>query len=382
MARSGPPRCNDLMNTDRHRVRPNRSRRRSAKVIQFHARRCLLAAVGALALSPIAGTLLIDRCPIDVRFPDASMTINQWGAHPRTPQILLLGSSRTGCAVSVDRVTPLVRKVSGDDTVEVFSAAVPGGEPLTMDFLASRLFTEHRIPRMVIVEIAPDTVGQYNSWLDGAIVRQFTIGDVITNFGGFFHSTPKARWHLCSSRLIPFYFHRNEWRTWARRKMEPSENNPANATVDSLAFQPVRWPERKIADLTDADRAERLEGGLRRTRKALAGYKVSGRTPEAMEHLIAICREREIAIILVQMPVHSAQRALFSPAISQRYRDFVAHLTSTYECRYIDLSGRTPDLLLLDCSHSSSEGEEYFSRLFAEEILGPAWRASAQAPRE
>ncbi len=342
---------------------------------QLRARQCLLAAVGALALSPIAGTLLIDRCPIEVRFPDASAAIKHWRAHLRTPQILLLGSSRTGSLVSVDRTTSLVRKVSGDYSVGIFSAAIAGGDPLTMNFLAARLLTESRVPRLVMVEIAPDTVGHYNSSLDGAVVRQFTIGDVITNLGGFFHSTAKARWNLCSSRLIPFYYHRKEWWTWARRLILPDWNNTVNAAVDSPAFQAVEWPERRIADQTDADRATRLEGGVRRTRKALAGYNVSGRTSEAMEHLIARCRDREIAVILVQMPVHSAQRALYTPAIGQKYRGFIDRLTSTYACRYVDLSDRMPDLLLLDCSHSSSEGEEYFSRLFGEEILGPAWRA-------
>ena len=382
MARSGPARCYDLMNTDRHRDRSNRSRRRSPKLIQLRARRCLLAAVGALALSPVAGTLLIDRCPIDVRFPVASTTINGWRAHVRAPQILLLGSSRMGCAVSVDRITPLVRKVSGDDTVEVFSAAVPGGEPLTMDFLAARLLTENRIPRLVMVEIAPDTVGDYNLWLDGVVVRQFTIGDVLRNLGGFFHSTAKARWNLCSSRLIPFYYHRNEWRTWAGRRFVPKRTYTASATVSSPAFQAVEWPERRIADQNDMDRVTRLKDGVRRTRKALAGYEVLGRTSEAMEHLIVLCRDREIPVILVQMPVHSAQRALYTPEIIRSFRGFIDRLTSTYACRYVDLSDRVPDPLFLDCSHSSSEGEEYFSRLFAEEILGPAWRTRAQPPQE
>ena len=80
--------------------------------------------------------------------------------------------------------------------------------------------------------------------------------------------------------------------------------------------------------------------------------------------------------------MHSALRSLFVPPIRKPYLAFVEHLERAYGCRFVDLSDRVPDAMFVDDLHVDPEGREYFSRLFAEEILGPAWRARTQLPNE
>src|SRR3954468_7967490 len=101
-----------------------------------YARRTLLVAVGVLLLSPIPGSILVDRCPLSARDPEASDTINRWRAHATPPDILILGSSRTGHSIDTFATTSLLRQAIGDGHAQIFNAALPAGDPIMLKFLA------------------------------------------------------------------------------------------------------------------------------------------------------------------------------------------------------------------------------------------------------
>src|SRR4051812_47535977 len=98
------------------------------------ARRSLLTAAVAILFLTALGNVLIDHCPLSARFPEADLTLKSWQAHVSPPEIVLLGSSRSGYSIGIEMLAPKVRQFSGDQSVQIFNAAVPFGDPLTMKF--------------------------------------------------------------------------------------------------------------------------------------------------------------------------------------------------------------------------------------------------------
>lgn len=345
---------------------------------QRSARRCLLAAACTLALSPIAGTLLIDRCPMSARFPDAHTTIGRWHSRIPPPQIVFFGSSRTGCAVD-EQVIEQVMEREIAVSPPVFNATVGWGDPLTMHYLAKHLFSTGPPPRLVILEVTPQSVARRHPFLDIVITRQFTLADIVATGGEIFHSTNKAISRLLSSRLTPFYCHRDQLLAWmgeaTERRWDHARHDRDSGTPPPPKVQPPRIAERRNFPLPPEVQAETY---LRRTRKLLADYEVAGRPPEALEKLIASCREKNVRVILLQTPLHSKVRDLLTPEMMAKYRTFIRRLEHDYGCRFVDVSERIPDSMLHDCEHANREGREHFSQILSQEILVPLWRRDAQ----
>lgn len=122
-----------------------------------------------------------------------------------------------------------------------------------------------------------------------------------------------------------------------------------------------------------------MEAYVQRTRAPLADYELAGRPPDALEKLVAFCREQNVRVILLQTPVHSMIRTLLGPEVMEKYRAFIQRLERGYGCRFVDISERIPDSMLHDSEHANGEGRECFTRILAEEILGPLW--STEMPR-
>ena len=335
------------------------------------ARRTLLVAAAILLVSPIPGSILIDHCPLSARDPDAADTINRWHAHSRAPDILILGSSRTGHSIDTAATTSLLREAVGDANAQIFNAALPAGDPILLKFLAEHLLDHGSAPRLVVLEVNVDTSARRNVFFDSAITRQFTARDIIEHFDDILHASKKTWSRLLSSRLLPFYRHRGQFRAWIAQgwRSISGVNNPATP----LAFEGISWAARVQEDIAGQVRADRRARNLRRLRDQLAGYEVAGKTPAALERVVALCRERGARVILFQPPVQSIHRALYSPPIMQRFGAFLDHLTSEGDCRVVDLSARLPDTMFADTNHVDFQGRRMTSELLAREVLAPAW---------
>ena len=335
-----------------------------------------------MILATVAGNILLDHCPLSARFPEADLTFKAWQGHVSTPEIVFLGSSRTGNSINVDIIAPKVRQISGDASVQLFNAAVPAGDPPTMEFIGAHLFTGGRLPKLAIIEITPDSVARRNRFLDFAVTRQFTFWDVIKNSGDISHSTHRTISRVISSRLIPFYTHRNAARIWARNAWFGPEKTPAFTDPENVFYDGYLGRAEPLNDVLDPPPEERVQHDVPRVRKQLADYEIPGRTSAALEALVARCHRGGMKIILLETPMHSKYRAVFTPSITLPYNQFVKHLTDTYGCRFVDCSDRVPDAMFIDGVHAKDKGRTYFSGLFAEEVLGPAWRAEARLPHE
>jgi len=332
-----------------------------------------------MVLATIAGNILVDHCPISARFPEADLTLKSWQAHVSAPEIVFIGSSRTGYATSVETMAPRVRQISGDASVQLFNAAVPVGDPLTMNFIGAHLFTDGRISKIAVIEITPDSVARRNRFLDFVVTRQFTFRDIVENSGDICHSTNKTISRVLSSRFIPFFTHRLALQAWAREAFTGPEKSHTSSEQDDDFFRGFWGSATLPKELPGPPPELRVEQDLPRVRKQLADYEVRGRTSAALEALVARCRHDGMKVILLETPMHSSLRALFGPAITGPYLEFVKHLEETYGCRFVDYSERLPDTMFFDGVHTNGEGREYFSRLFADEVLGAVWADEKRA---
>lgn len=348
---------------------------------QHRARRCLLAAAGALTLSPIAGTLLIDRCPMSARFPEANIIVERWHSRVPPPQIVFFGSSRTGCAVDEHTIEQILKRDIGDSP-PVFNAAVGWGDPFTMRYLATHLFSTGTPPRLVILEVTPQSVARRHPSLDIVITRQFTLRDIVATGGEFVHSTNKAISRLLSSRLTPFYRHRDHLLAWAGeaadRRWDTGRRDRSKGTRPPAGGQPITPALGSHRHELLLPPQMQMENYLKRTRKYFADYEVTGRSPEALETLVVFCREKNVPVILLQTPLHSQVRALLGPAAMGNFRAFIERLQVRHGCRFVDISERISDSMLHDFEHANGAGRECFTRILAEEILGPVWSTEMQ----
>src|SRR5437763_16126617 len=108
------------------------------------ARSTLLWCVLVLCVSPLPGGWLVDHCPVRIRFPEVAATVSSWEkANPR-PDILLLGSSRLGSFVRTADLSAATRAPVGDDSPLFFNFTIPGGDPITLQFLTRQLLATKR----------------------------------------------------------------------------------------------------------------------------------------------------------------------------------------------------------------------------------------------
>jgi hypothetical protein len=340
----------------------------------------LLVATAILLISPLVGSLLIDNCPLSARDPEATDTINRWHAHPTAPDILILGSSRTGHCIDTAATTSLLRQTVGDASPQIFNAALPAGDPILLKFLAEHLLDHGAAPRLVLLEANLDTSARRNVFFDSAITRQFTARDIVEHFDDILHASKKTFSRLLSSRLTPFYRHRGQFRDWIAQAWN-SRFGTINPTPPS-EIEGISWAARVQEDIAGQIRAGRRERNLRRLSDQLKGYEIAGKTPAALERVAALCREHGATVILYQPPVQSFHRALYSPEVRQRFDDFIASLAAEEHCRVADLSGRLPDNMFADTNHVNFEGRANTSRIVAQEILAPAWGELQSAKRQ
>jgi len=117
------------------------------------ARRTIFCCALLLLISAVPGSWLIDHCPVRIRFPEVAATVSSWEkANPR-PDILLLGSSRLGSFVRTADLSAAIRAPVGDDSPLFFNSTIPGGNPITLQFLTHQLLATKRAPpRLVVLE--------------------------------------------------------------------------------------------------------------------------------------------------------------------------------------------------------------------------------------
>jgi hypothetical protein len=351
--------------------------------LKSRARRTLFWCTAVLILSPIPGGWLIDHCPFSIRDPQMAANVTLWKKATPRPNILVLGSSRLGSFVRNRELASLTKKLLGNDSTHIFNAAVYGGEPITLESQTRRLLeSAEPPPRLVMLEASPDLDARDNRYLALVITRQLIATDLPKYFGEIFLSHDSIS-RLFSSRLTPFFRHRRELLAWASEAAGFGSEYVLNlnAIVPGLTEGNSFQYARDDGERDPTPVADRMRIEARHFRSHLRHYELTGATPAAFETTIAMLRDRGCAIVLVQPPLSTAQRALLTDEIRKSFAAFVERLETVYGCAFVDYSARLPDEFFVDNHHANNAGSFRFTELLATEVVAPAWR-KLESPRE
>ena len=340
-----------------------------------YARSTLLWCAFALCVSPLPGGWLVDHCPVRIRFPEAAATVSSWAKANPPPDILVLGSSRLGSFVRTPQLAVMTKELVGEDSPLFFNSTIPGGDPISIEFLTRQLLASRGArPRLVVLETNLDLLARDNLYFKGVITQIMTASDIPKYFGDIllYHDGISR---LLSSRLTPFFRHRSHLLAWANDTVSEMFRKDGPPMPSHETEQLLDW-WREVATVTpDAlPPAERLRIALRRFEIHLRHYQLAGATPSAFETTIAMLRAQGCAVVLVEPPLSSAHRAFFNRAMRTQFEAFIQRLHSSYGCEFFDYSDRLSDLHFSDNHHANAEGSLQFTELLAREVVAPAWR--------
>jgi hypothetical protein len=310
-------------------------------------------AVLFVAVNLVGGLLLDYRWP-DVRFPEIGQVFHDLAELGRSPDVVVLGSSRFLGGVRPEFVDPVLAEEACDPP-RTFNAAVTGGDPLVHDRLVQGMLDQGRRPRLLLIEVSPEHLTVHSPLLGQQVLRLMTWSDLPRYLPEAVKYSPLRQ--LVSSRLLAMYMHRYQ----IRKRLLGDRNATVVRTWDG--------GEAKVVP----EQSEPLKPSTRLIRW-FQDYQLSRLTTAALERLLERCRMAGVPVVLVGAPEASCNRRLVTPAAAAAYRAFVRRLGAIYGCRFVDLCDRIPDEGFHDEMHMNGQGAAQFSRAVALDAVLPAWR--------
>ena len=317
-------------------------------------RRVLLCTAGAFVAIQLAAGLALDYVWPQVRFPVFYQSLARLDQWPRSPNVVLLGSSRTGHLLGEADVTHEMRDATGDPDIECFNACVLGGDVVVAERMFRHVLGRGVVPRQVLIEVTPEQVCRRNGWLRQyhfMLLRWDDLPGYLTELVRT-HDLPK----FITMRCLPLYHYRDPLRQEIARHL-PALQDPPKAT----SAGPPTFPDRStLRDIRDLPRWFR-------------DYAIGGNSAAALERLLGLCGERGIEPILYSPPLSSAHRAYYTAEIESAFQGYMADVTQRYGCHYVDYRTLLRDTFFIDHHHGGPEAMPLFSRKVAREVLAPAW---------
>ena len=213
---------------------------------------------------------------------NARTVLRDFAAVGDKPEIVALGSSRFGAGIQAGEMTRLLTKeFQTARPVGVFNASVPAGDAIPAEFLLHRLLDAGARPRLVLLEISPETVNQYNDWLGLHVRRQLRWHDLPSYLVDVCLSNQLVRW--AGERLNPIFYHREE--LWCKA----AESLPEFA-AQLTAANDVRKPECRVSPPPESwqdllrppeipltpEMAATIADGIGMVRNSVRNYRIFG----------------------------------------------------------------------------------------------------------
>jgi hypothetical protein len=344
-----------------------------------HSRSVLLWAAGLFVAMQLSASLLLDYAWPLVRFPSARHVLAHLAAEPDRPDIVSLGSSRFEAGIISTEISCLLnQEFRLEPPVVFFNASVPAGDSIAGEFMIHRLLEAGARPKLLLIEISPETLNHYNDWLGLHVRRQLCWHDMPGYFLEVTRSLQLVRW--LGERVNPVYYHREElWHVTAeewQRLTGRTESKPAPASAEIVADAGPAWDKLLRPPgtplLSETAELSRV-GAFDVIRRWLRHYRIQGGNVKALERVLRLCRKEGIQVVMIGIPVTQPHRDAYTPEINREYLSFLEGLTRTYGFRFVDYRARVPDNLFVDTHHLSPEGGLYFSRVLTYEVLAPFW---------
>jgi len=322
------------------------------------------------------GGITVDYARPDLRFPLAHERLASL-KHTPDPDIIYFGSSRLLTSLSAHYLTAMLQSEFAEAAPTVLDATVPGGDPIVMEWLFDELHRRGARPKLVVLEVLPESFQRRNERCRMHVHRHFTWKDLPVFHEDLWLNHQMGQ--FLRGRLLPLYQHRyavvkevsETAHVWCGG--EPSDNQSAG---------PLWRLEQEQAVLAKAAR-RRPRPQVHQVPDVLSylrGFEVGGGNVAALERVLARCNDAGYAVLLLGPPVSKAHRACYTTPIEAAFQDNVKELQHRYACRFVDCRSELLDTLFVDHHHGAPEGAFVFSCRLAREVLGPAYRELAAAP--
>jgi hypothetical protein len=317
--------------------------------------------VGVFLAMQLLTSLMLDCAWPLLRFPSAATLVSELRRSSAHPEIICLGSSRFGAGINSPVVESAIALQTGMASPPVvFNAAMPWGDLITDEFMLEALLNSGEHPRLLVVEVSCESLQRRNRWMPAHVLRELRWQDLPRFVKDVTASRQLGR--LLGSKLLPLYIHRSDiWRE--AKSLLPVDDQATDSSAEECVPPPTPADWHKIIIHQPAENV----------RSWLRSYAPGGYSVWCLERLLQRCREDDIAVILIGVPVSKAYRNMVSPETDSAYRASIDELCNEYGCRFVDCRDRLPDEMFEDIHHLSPAGAEEFSRLLGREVLGPAW---------
>ena len=322
---------------------------------------------GVFVLVQFTAGLVLDYGVPDVRNPLLRMHLHSIDSRRTPPEILCLGSSRTGCGIDDRLATRFLRVATNNADVQIFNAALPGADPVSWEPLVKELLAREVPPRLFVLEVIPESLSDRSASVHFHIDRQLTWTTLPGHLKAALATPNLGR--LLVSRLLPLFAFRECIR--AASVPDHEEERPGTATE---VYGGIPWME-VVIGATATEPSQRVRSGLFLVDRELRDYAPQGPARAALERSLERCRAAGVPVLLLGVPLPGPHREKYTPAIEASFRDYVAELRTRFDAPYVDCRDALPDALFADPNHAAPEGRERFTRYLAEAILAPRWNA-------
>ena len=336
---------------------------------------CAALAWGLLwfATLQMAFAVVVDRCPA-IRHPEYGRKLalleGQAVAHRGRPLLLALGTSRTAFG--------FCPSAEGDEDAWQFNFGLTGIGPVQQLVCFHRLLAAGVRPTRLLIEIHPAFLHQTPDWCEARAVdvRKLDWPDLAVMCRHAYDPRALA-WAWTASRLSPWYSYRAEvLRRVAPGWLDEASRRDERMLVATDAFGWSRFPVRP-ADEAERQRVSKLCADL--YTGALSEFEVTDVARQAIDEMLALCRNEQIDAALVLMPEGDLFRQRYSHTALARLDDYLEEVRRSVDVRIFDCRLWCDDALFCDGQHLLPEGATAFSARLRGDLLSP-WLTEKSRP--
>jgi hypothetical protein len=282
---------------------------------------------------------------------------------PDRPLLVMLGSSRTQCALQAG----LLNGLPGTDgqPLLAYNLGVQWAGPIHACLYLHELLDAGIRPRLLLVECSPLLLAEpqrgLNSEEDWTLGPWLSLSRLARCWPYFSRPSAKAMEWL-QARLAPWYVFRFHLLTWWQERAGRTVGIHAEREHDPWGWfhHPVAL-NRELRALCVAINRETL-------RPTLSNFRVGTGPLRAMRDLLETARRQRIPVVLVHVPESSEFRSWYrSQGLADVLRCF-ADLRDTYAVDAIDASRWLADEDFRDGHHAEESGARTFTARLIEEL--------------
>ncbi|HVX60974.1 MAG TPA: hypothetical protein VHC19_10240 [Pirellulales bacterium] len=352
-----PPACNSIPPENQARSTPTGGKRGLAR----RGRSAVLCAAAAWIAAQLVFSVAVDYWFLELRDPEFANKLSRLRCRcaefPTRPKIVVLGSSRSDYGVCPGEMAYLPGAL--DQPPLVFNFAMLGAGPITEATMLRQLLSWDVRPDGLLVELNAVLLHQTPQFKEENWLHAERLGWPGLQTLQRYSSHPwLAGWRWLRARLAPCYCSRHSLLArFAPRWVEPSFRQDRRTPPDEDG-----WLEHEPAQVTAAERKRRVKLQLEYYAKPLEDFSVSPNSDAALREMLAVCRQRGIAVALLIMPESSALSNARGVDAARRFESYVTALSCEYSVPLFDARGWTQDSDFADAEHLLPASAKRFSR--------------------